>query len=194
MCGGNGSFNLRLCVWACNIHSVRLVCSSCLALLWMQIRYPPIIVPWPPLVWTPDHSGRVWGITLLRLEFHEIYILHALFSYLQCDRSANFQYSMSCHAFTLVVELKHRLVGGCFCFCFFVLFCFSLVCLFVSLVNSNSTIPALKTLPCKFFHQTLTRPILSQTEGSGVQTVAFAACRIKIVHKNCEDLETTVGR
>ena len=130
MCGGNGSFNLRLCVWACNIHSVRLVCSSCLALLWMQIRYPPIIVPWPPLVWTPDHSGRVWGITLLRLEFHEIYILHALFSYLQCDRSANFQYSMSCHAFTLIVELKHRLVGGCFCLFFFVVF-FLFVCLFV---------------------------------------------------------------
>ena len=84
--------------------------------------------------------------------------------------------------------------GWVFFFLFFFLFCFSLVCLFVSLVNSNSTIPALKTLPRKLFHQTLTRPILSQTEGSGVQTVTFAACRIKIVHKNCEDLETTVGR
>ena len=98
--------------------------------------------------------------------------------------------------------------GGCVCVCvcfaclLACLFVCFFVCLFVSLVNSNSSISALKTLPCtQLFHQTLTRPILSQAEESGVQTVAFAACRIKLCasfftvrSRHCGGLETTVAR
>ena len=39
--------------------SVRHVWHYSVHHLWMQITYPPIVVPWPSLVWTPDHSD--WG-------------------------------------------------------------------------------------------------------------------------------------
>ena len=84
-------------------HAIFTVSNWSVRHLWMQITYPPIIVSWPSLVWTPDRSdwegGRSWEITLLRLEFHEIYILHALFSYLQCDRSGTIQiFNIPCPA------------------------------------------------------------------------------------------------
>lgn len=40
-------------------YSVRHLWHYSVHHLWMQITYPSIVVPWPSLVWTPDHSD--WG-------------------------------------------------------------------------------------------------------------------------------------